>query len=191
MEKKEKSEMQIEREESKKAEKNQENEKLSEADEAEGAALLEKILSVLQTSDNPVVENKEAEYLDKIARQQAEFENFRKRTEKEKQENSVNANANLIYELLTVLDNFELSLKHNNDKGVRLIYEELNKVLAKQGLTVIDTKVPFNPNIHEAIIKVDGKQEGVILEELQKGYLLNHKLLRASKVKISKLTEKK
>ncbi len=177
--------------ESKKTEKNQENEKLSEADEAEGAAMLEKILSVLQTSDNPVVENKEAEYLDKIARQQAEFENFRKRTEKEKQENIINANANLIYDLLTVLDNFELSLKHNNDKGVRLIYEELNKVLAKQGLKVIDTKGPFNPNIHEAIIKVDGKQEGVILEELQKGYLLNHKLLRASKVKISKLTEKK
>ena len=110
-----------------------ETEKPSEAsiEEQEGEALMEKILSALKTPDVPVVENKEAEYLDKIARLQAEFDNFRKRTEKEKKEMLVNANANLISELLPALDHFELSLKHNKDKGVALIYDELVKILEK------------------------------------------------------------
>ncbi len=138
----------------------------------------------------PAVENKEGEYLEKLQRLQAEFENFRKRTEKEKLESLTNANANLISQLLRVLDDFELSLKHNKDKGVMLIYDELNKILIKQGLRVIDTNGLFNPKFHEALIRVDGEKEGIILEELQKGYLLNDKLLRASKVKISKLMEK-
>ena len=168
-----------------------ETEKPSEAsiEEQEGEALMEKILSALKTPDVPVVENKEAEYLDKIARLQAEFDNFRKRTEKEKKEMLVNANANLISELLPALDHFELSLKHNKDKGVALIYDELVKILEKQGLKVVDTKGTFNPNIHEAVVSVAGEKDGEILEEIQKGYLLNDKLLRASKVKIGKVKD--
>lgn len=136
-------------------------------------------------------ESKEKEHIEKLQRLQAEFENFRKRAEKERQDNMINANSNLVFQLLKVLDNFELALKHNNDKGVILIYEELNKILEKQGLEVINTKGAFNPKIHEAVIKVEGEKEGVILEEIQRGYMLNHKLLRASKVKIGKATEKK
>ena len=138
--------------------------------------------------ENVVVENKEKEYLDRLQRLQAEFENYQKRTQKEKVENLANANAHLISQLLKVLDNFELSLKHNKDKGIILIYEELKKILEKQGLRVIDTNGKFNPNIHEALIKVDGEKDNVILEEIEKGYMLNDKLLRASKVKISKVT---
>ena len=84
------------------------------------------------------VKSKEEEYLERFQRLQAEFDNFRKRTEKEKQETIVNANASLISELLEVIDSFELSLKDNKDKGVSLVYEELMKILAKQGLRAVD-----------------------------------------------------
>lgn len=165
-------------------------------DEASGNAFMEKILNVLKTADISgidanLLENKEKEHQEKIARLQAEFDNYRKRTEKEKSENLVNANTHLISELLPVLDNFELALKHNKDKGVMMIYNELKTILTKQGLTIIDTKGKFNPKIHEVVMTVGGGEEGIILEEIQKGYLLNHRLLRASKVKISNITEKK
>ncbi len=133
----------------------------------------------------PVEKSKDQEHTERIQRLQAEFENFRKRMEKEKKENVVNASASLVSQLLEILDDFELSLKHNKDEGVKLIYDKLYKILEKQGLRVIDTKGNFNPRIHEALIQVEGNNHGEILEELQKGYSLNEKLLRASKVKIA------
>lgn len=130
--------------------------------------------------------DKEAEYRDKLVRLQAEFDNFYKRTEREKQDILINANAGLIFDLLKVLDNFEISLKHNDDEGVRLIYNELVSILEKNGLKVIDATGKFNPNLHEVLARGEGDEDGIILEEIQKGYSLNGKLLRASKVKISK-----
>jgi len=159
--------------------------------DAESNEFMEKILNVFKTNEIPAVENKEQEYLEKLQRQQAEFENFRKRTEKEKQEIITNANANLISELLPVLDHFELALKHNKDKGITMIYEELNDILKTNGVKVIDTKGIFNPRLHEGVLTAEGDKGGVILEEIQKGYLLNDKLLRASKVKVSKVKDKK
>ncbi|MBU3924028.1 MAG: nucleotide exchange factor GrpE [Nanoarchaeota archaeon] len=135
-----------------------------------------------------IKENKETNLIETLQRLQAEFQNFQKRTEKEKQENTINANANLISELLEVLDNFELSLKHNNDKGIILIYESLLKILKNQGLEPIEAKGKFDPKFHEAITQEEAEEPGIILEEIQKGYLLNGKLLRASKVKISKMS---
>jgi len=157
----------------------------------ENTPIIEKTEDMLKTEETPSIENKEKEYLERLQRLQAEFENFRKRTEKEKSENAINANTNLIFQLLTVLDDFELALKHCKDPGVNLIYDKLNQILKKQGLKVIDTNGNFNPNLHEAVINVDGKDDCTILEEIQKGYLLNDKFLRASKVKIGKATEKK
>ena len=153
--------------------------------------IIEEAKDALEIVDAPKEENKEKELTEKLQRLQAEFENFRKRTEKEKAESKANANANLISELLTVLDNFELSLKHNEDKGVMLIFDELSKILEKQGLKKIDTTGIFDPKFHEALMQVEGKKQGEILEELQKGYILNDKLLRASKVKISRKADKK
>lgn len=147
--------------------------------------LEEKAQEGLKTEKAPI-ESRELEYLERLQRLQAEFENFRKRTEKEKTENLANANSNLILQLLKVLDNFELSLKHTNDAGITLIYQELSKILEKNGLKAIDTKGKFDPNFHEAILEVEGEEDRVIVEEIQKGYLLNNKLLRASKVKITK-----
>ncbi len=139
---------------------------------------------------NTKSENKENEYLEQMQRIQAEFENFRKKTEKDRAEIVANANFNLISNLLPVLDNFELSLKYNKDKGVELVYKDLLKILERQGLTIVNTKGDFDANIHEAIMQIDGEKDGAIVEEIQKGYLLNGRLLRASKVKIIKVNKK-
>ncbi|MCK4650310.1 nucleotide exchange factor GrpE [Candidatus Pacearchaeota archaeon] len=135
--------------------------------------------------------NKETEYLEQMQRLQAEFENFRKRTEREKQENLKNANEELITKLLEVLDSFELALKHTDNKGIKMIYSELYTILQKEGLEPIKTEGKFDPRIHEALIQEEGEEDGKITEELQKGYKLNDKLIRASKVKITKTMENK
>jgi len=139
---------------------------------------------------NTKSENKESEYLEQMQRIQAEFENFRKKTEKDRAEIVANANFNLISNLLPVLDNFELSLKYNKDKGVELVYKDLLKILERQGLTVVNTKGDFDANIHEVVMQIDGEKDKAIVEEIQKGYLLNGRLLRASKVKIIKGNKK-
>ena len=133
---------------------------------------------------------KESEYVAQIQRVQAELENFRKRTENERSDIVANANSKLITNLLPVLDNFELALKYNKDKGVEMIYSELNKVLERQGLSVVKTDCEFDANVHEAISQIEGKKDGEIVEEVQKGYMLKDKLLRASKVKITKVSKK-
>lgn len=132
----------------------------------------------------------EKEYIEQLQRLQAEFENYRKRTEAEKRDASTTSNANLIFQLLEVLDNFEISLKHTSDPGIKLVYTQFFKILEKQGLKPIKAEGKFNPKFHEAIIKEEGKEYGVILEEIKKGYTLNDKLIRASKVRITVLKEK-
>jgi len=148
----------------------------------------QEVLEEIEDKETPkelTSEEKLIEAKNKYIRLQAEFQNFQNRTDKEKADIRLNANASLISELLKVLDNFELSLAHNKDKGIQMIYDELNTILEKQGMKIIDTKIPFDPRFHEALIQEEGEEHGKILEELQKGYLLNNKLLRASKVKIS------
>jgi len=129
---------------------------------------------------------KEKEYLEQLQRLQAEFDNYRKRIDKEKQEIYDNTNEKLIIRLLDILDSFELALKHNSDKGVEMIYSQLYSLLESKGLKIIKAEGNFNPEIHEALIQEKGDEDGMILEELQKGYFLNDKVIRASKVKISK-----
>ena len=134
---------------------------------------------------------KEKNYFEQLQRLQAEFENFRKRTEMERLEILKNANENLIIKLLGVLDSFELALRHINDKGINMIYSELCSILEKEGLKVIKTDGTFDPKNHEVLIQEAGKENEKILEEIQKGYTLNDKVIRASKVKISKVMENK
>jgi molecular chaperone GrpE len=134
---------------------------------------------------------KQEQYFEQLQRLQAEFENFRKRTDKEKQEILKSANKDLILQLLNVLDSFELAIKHIDDKGINMIYSELYSILEKQGLKKINAKGKFNPELHEVLMQEEGGKEGLILEELQKGYTLNEKVIRPSKVKISKLKENK
>jgi len=134
---------------------------------------------------------------DRFLRLAAEYDNYRKRTAKEFEYVCRNANENLILELLGTLDNFQRALdsaKTSNDyenfhKGVELIYTHMNDILTKEGLKEIEAVgKPFDPNFHEAITQAesDKYEEGMVMDQISKGYMLNDRLLRASKVVVSK-----
>jgi len=124
---------------------------------------------------------------------QADFENYKKRVEKEKKEYMTFAKEELISRLLPLLDNFELAIQNKNNqeefiKGTELIFAQFIDLLEKEGLSIIDTKdKKFDPYKHEALMAEESdKEENMILEEFQKGYTLNNKVVRPSRVKVSK-----
>lgn len=133
------------------------------------------------------------ELTETLQRVQAEFENYKKRTEKETAEFKEYAEANLIKSLLPTLDNFELALHNHTSpreflKGVELIYAQLFQSLEERGLTVIKANGDiFDPYKHEVLLTETSKEkENTILEELQKGYMLKDRVIRHTKVKIAK-----
>ena len=137
--------------------------------------------------------NKSIEELtDTLKRLQAEFENYKKRIEKEKAEFAKYANAGIISGILPIIDSFELALKHSGEKekfveGMKMVYAQLYSMLEAEGLKPIKAAgEKFDPYRHEVLMKeASDKPEGTILEEFQRGYMLNDKVLRFSKVKIS------
>jgi len=137
-------------------------------------------------------DKKIAELTDTLQRLQAEFENYKKFVEKSQSEFRKYAHADLINQLLPILDSFELALKNTKDneklcKGVELIYSQFHSILEKQGLKKIAAKGKLDPHLHEVLLKEESdKEEDTIIEELQKGYMLGEKVLRHSKVKVSK-----
>jgi molecular chaperone GrpE len=142
--------------------------------------------------------DKANELQDKILRLQAEFENVRKRIEKEKQDFIRFANEGIILELLGVLDDLERSVElaetQHQDlssflKGVEMILAHLYEMLKEYGVKPIDSKGKiFDPHYHEALMQVENKDlaEHTVIEEMQKGYLLNDRVIRTAKVKVSK-----
>ncbi len=145
--------------------------------------------------------DKAAEFADKILRLQADFENNRKRTEREKQDFVKFANEGIILELLNVLDDLERSISlaetHKEDltaflKGVEMILAHLYEMLKEYGVKPIEAEGEiFDPHAHEALMQVENKDlpEHTIVEELQKGYKLNDRVIRTAKVKVSKKEE--
>jgi molecular chaperone GrpE len=130
---------------------------------------------------------------DRVLRLQAEFDNFRKRSEKDRSEFVQYAGMELVRELLPVLDNFELALKaepacKEYAKGVEMIYQRMADTLRKTGLEPIEAEGKiFDPHIHQAVEKVqtaDAPDE-TIIGEFQRGYKYKGKLLRASMVKVA------
>ena len=139
-----------------------------------------------------------AELTDILQRTQAEFENYKKRVDKEKQEFVKYSKAEIIQKLLPIIDTFEIALKNNKDnekfvKGMDMVYAQLISLLHSEGLKPIESLgKKFDPYLHEAMLKEKSeKDEGTVLEELQKGYMLNDKVLRHSKVKVSEKDNKK
>jgi len=142
--------------------------------------------------------DKAKEHWDKMLRLQAEFENTRKRLEKDKQDFIKFANERIISELLNILDDLERTVelaqtKHQDLssflKGVEMILAHLYELLKEYGVKPIEAEGKiFDPNFHEALMQVEDKDlpEHTIVEELQKGYLLNDRVIRTSKVKVSK-----
>lgn len=151
---------------------------------------------------------KESEYLklkddaeqskDKLLRLQADFDNVRKRIEREKQDFVKFANEGIILELLNVLDDLErtvnLSENKHQDlsaflKGVEMILAHLYQMLKEHGVKAIDAEGKiFDTNYHEALMQIENNDlpEHTVVEELQKGYLMNDRVIRTSKVKVSK-----
>jgi molecular chaperone GrpE len=132
--------------------------------------------------------------LDRLARIQAEFENARRRTQKEQQDFRDYASADVLKSLLPVLDSFERALQTKADaaefrNGVELIYKQLQSTLEKLSLQPIKAKgEQFNPHLHEAIEMVDTNEvpDHEVIEELQRGYKLKDRLLRPAMVKVAR-----
>ena len=123
---------------------------------------------------------------------QAEFENYKKRVDREKEGFTQFAAASLLKDILPLIDNLELAIKHKENKedfckGIELTYAAFISLLESKGITLIDTSGLFNPEQHEVLLtEKSDKPDGTILEELQKGYLLHGKVLRPAKVKAAK-----
>ena len=137
-----------------------------------------------------------SEYKEHLQRLAADYENYRKRVEKEREDFVKFSKEDLIYELLPILDNFEMALHHVKNttelrkiiEGIELVERQFYSVLKKEGLQVIETKEKkFDPHIHEAIIheETDRYPEGVIIEELRKGYTLGGKVIRPAQVRVA------
>ncbi|USB34430.1 nucleotide exchange factor GrpE [Paenibacillus sp. YPG26] len=140
--------------------------------------------------------NEVQEHQQRFLRSQADFDNFRRRTQKEKEELAKYASSKLITELLPVIDNLDRALAAAQEnaeaesfsKGVDMIFRQLEGILAAEGLSPMNAVgQPFNPEYHQAIMQVDSDEyeEGVVVEEVQKGYLLKDKVLRPAMVKVS------
>ncbi len=155
-------------------------------------------------ANEPEVVQSELELAQKLAdenyqrylRVQADFDNFRRRSRQEKEEFAKYASSKLIEQLLPILDNFERAIvtgKETTDtesilKGIDMVFRLLGQVLEQEGLKPIEAVgQPFNPEYHQAIMTVESAEheEGIVLEEIQKGYNLKDKILRPSLVKVS------
>jgi molecular chaperone GrpE len=133
------------------------------------------------------------ELRDRYMRTLADFENFRKRSDREKQDYFRFALADVFRELLPVLDNLDRALEHAEaedefHRGVALIYKQMFEVLQRYGLRIVDESgVHFDPNIHEAVMsEQDPSLPGhTVVQILQKGYFLNDRLLRPALVRVA------
>jgi Molecular chaperone GrpE (heat shock protein) len=137
---------------------------------------------------------KAEEYLDMARRLQADFDNYRKRTQKDMEEFRKFANENMARELLTITDDIDRALQNTLEdtefvKGIKSIRQNLMKILEENGLKEIPTDGKFDPDLHEALCVTESDTEGDIAEVFQKGYRMNDKVLRYSKVRVTKLKE--
>lgn len=144
-------------------------------------------------SENAMLEDQLAEAKDKYLRLYADFENFRRRTAKEKIEMIQNASEGLIKDLIPVIDDFERANKSFEavteieplKEGIALIFNKLQKTLASKGLKSMDSKgQDFDVELHECITQfaAGDDNKGKVIEEIEKGYSLNEKVIRYAKV---------
>lgn len=145
--------------------------------------------SEIEEKDRQIIE-----YHSMLQRLQAEFENYKKRVEREQNQYTEQANADLVLKLLPVLDNIERALQTENadidsfKKGVAMIFSQLVKTLKAEGLSPIKAcGEEFDPYYHEAVLTAVGDYEDdTVIEELEKGYTFRNRVLRPSKVKVGK-----
>src|SRR5689334_22842199 len=134
-----------------------------------------------------------AEVEDRLLRVAADFENYKKRAAREREEYVAHANERLVKELLPILDDLERALtaaaEHEEatlEEGVRLVHRSLASVLERQGLKPIDTDGQFDPHVHEALLSQPSEaDEGSVIDVVQKGYTLGERVLRPARVVIA------
>jgi molecular chaperone GrpE len=139
-------------------------------------------------------EDKYAELNDRFLRLFAEFDNYRKRSNKERLELISTASAGILKDLLPVVDDFERAIANNENiddansikEGVNIIYNKFKSILESQGLKSMEAKgKPFDSELHEAIANVpvgDEQEKGIVIDDVEKGYYLNEKVIRYAKV---------
>ena len=154
----------------------------------------DKASETVEVKSEPTAEEKYNELNDKYLRLYSEFDNFRRRTAKERLELFKNASEEIITDLLTVLDDFERAIgamKNTDDlasitEGVSLVQHKINHILQSKGLKPMDAQgKEFDPDFHEAITKIPApkkKLKGKVVDVVEKGYLLNDKVIRYAKV---------
>ena len=158
-----------------------------------------------QHLNEPIADESEAQQLrqqveelnDKYIRQAAEFDNFRRRSAKERIELIQTAGKEVVTDLLEVLDDSDRAQKQLDEtqdaqqlkEGVQLVFNKLRKILTAKGLKPMETVgQEFNPDLHEAVTEVDGgpDMKGKVVAEVQKGYFLNDKIIRFAKVVVGR-----
>jgi len=134
-----------------------------------------------------------ADLQDRLLRQRAEFDNYRRRADRERSDYLQYAAMELVRDILPALDDFERALQHETAdqeyaKGVELIYQRLAEILKKLGLEAVETAGRrFDPNLHQAVQRVETEEveDQTIMDEFQKGYNFRGKLLRPAMVKVA------
>ncbi len=193
MEEKEK----LKKEETKKTEDKQENIKEEKAkDESKEKKLTDKLKKTIKKENKSEEKIKSLE--EALLRKDADMINYRKRKEEEVTRMLKYSNEDIAKELLPIIDNFERAISLDDDnledelskflEGFKMIYCHLTDVLNKFEIKAIDgNKKPFDPNYHQAVLteKVEGVEPGMVIEVLQKGYLLKDKVIRSAMVKVS------
>jgi len=166
-------------------------------EQAEAAENAEEEDNPLQAQVDQLMSDK-AELSDKYLRLSAEFQNYKRRTAKEKMDIIQTAGRDVIKVLLPVLDDFDRAKKAADDddsveafsEGVQLVYEKLHRVLEQKGLRALDTNGEvFNADFHEALTEIPAPTEemkGKIIDTIERGYALNDKIIRYAKVVVGK-----
>ena len=149
--------------------------------------------TVEELDETEALRNENEELIDTLQRLQAEFENYRKRAQRDQESLVARAHERLVKELLPVLDDLERALvaaeQHEEatlEEGVRLVHRALADALQREGLAEIETNGKFDPHVHEALLTQPSEaEEGSVIEVLQRGYKLGDRVLRPARVVVA------
>ena len=152
----------------------------------------EQAVSAEQT-ELEALRNENEELIDTLQRLQADFDNYRKRAARDQESLVARAGERIVKELLPILDDLERALEavesHEEAKledGVQLVYRQLEQLLEKEGLALVETDGKFDPHVHEALLtQPSDADEGSVIEVLQKGYRLGDRVLRPARVVVA------
>lgn len=146
--------------------------------------------------DVDALQRERDDYYDRLLRKSAEFDNFRKRVETNRREQAEWAAADVLSDVISVLDDFDRALAAEAPPeaqpyraGVELIHRQLNELLRKRGVTALETVgVDFDPHLHQAVAydESPGAREGEVIGEMRRGYRLGERLLRPALVRVAK-----